>query len=162
MTEVNGWIQCQQMTRVEFRRSGGCLWPVQPNSPGMSLRIPNETSFKIRLEGPESRKYVDGICSRGYFVVLGLPGKGEYPSANEAVVAARPQVEASNAYLYIEFKVGGSWILSEDLRYRRDLAWSPSRAEEEAMRLARNAIRVAAKKQEKIISAGQVEIKAEE
>jgi len=95
-------------------------------------------------------------------VVLDSPGSGEYRSVNEAVTAARPQVEASNAYLYMEFQVDTTWILADDLRQRENIGWNPSRAEEEAMRLARDAVRSAAKRKRKTLSVEEVESRAEE
>ncbi len=164
MTDINGWNASRAMTRAEFRASGGCVWSVQPNSPGMSLRIPADTPFKIRLEGPESRKYVEGVCKQGKFVIPSGQGAGSYGSANEGVSAARPQIDSksNNAYLYIEFKVGLTWFLANDLRNRGDIAWVPTRVEEEAMKLARHAVRDDAKKKNKELTADEIEVKAEE
>jgi hypothetical protein len=164
MTDIDSWKAATSQTRAEFRASGGCVWSVQPNSPGMSLRIPAKTPFKIRLEGPESHKFVEGICMNGKFIIPSGLGAGSYTSANETVSAARPQIESksNNAYLYVEFKVGQSWILADELRYRSDIGWVPDRSEEEAMKLARNAVRGSAKKKKKKLSAEEIEEKAEE
>jgi hypothetical protein len=129
----------------------------------MSLRIPARTPFKIRLEGPESRRFVEGVCKDGKFVILSGENTGSYGSANEAVSAARPiESQSNNAYLYVEFKVGSVWVLSDDLRYRKDIAWVPLVGEEEAMRLASDAVRDAAMKKGKKFSAEELEAKAEE
>ncbi len=162
MSELSRWRECRLMSRAQFRASGGCLWAVQPNSPGMSIRIPNGTAFKIRTEGPTSRwKLVDGMCWEGHFVVTNGPSPGKYVSSNEAVAATRQQVEASNAYLYIEFQVGNESILADDLRHQEALCWSPSAAELEAMELLRDKVREAARKKGKHFSSAELEAHCE-
>ncbi len=38
---------------IDMIREGGCYWKKQPNSPGHSIAIPNETPFKIAVEGAQ-------------------------------------------------------------------------------------------------------------
>jgi hypothetical protein len=117
MTEKSEWVRCRNVSRAELRRGGGCLWSVKPNSPGNSLKIPSGTAFRIRYEGPESHVYVKGTIEHAAFIVQGGHASGPYSSASAAVNAVRSHVGATNAYLYIEFLVGSTWRLADELRH---------------------------------------------
>jgi hypothetical protein len=117
MTKNSEWLRCKELSRAELRRSGGCLWSVKPNSPGNSLKIPSGTAFRVKYEGPESHVYVKGTIEQAAFNVQQSSASGSYSSASAAVNAVRSHVESTNAYLYIEFLVGSTWRLSDDLRY---------------------------------------------
>ncbi len=116
MSTLEDWLRCKDTPHAEFRASGGCTWPLQLNSPGFPLRIPNETRFRIRRDGPKSSWFVSGVCRDGRYEVLEGHAAGRYETASAAVNAVRSHVKASNAYLYIEFEVGRDWILADELR----------------------------------------------
>ncbi len=117
MTERTEWLRCREISRAELRSSGGCFWPAKTNSPGNSLKIPSGTEFRVKYEGPESHVFVNGTCEHATFNVKKGSASGSYSSASAAVNAVRSHVEATNAYLYIEFLVGTTWRLADDLRY---------------------------------------------
>jgi hypothetical protein len=111
---------------IEILSHGGCYWKRErADSPGHSIAIPNGTPFKIKLDGPQSNRVVDGACRDGSFVLAGQA----FGSANEAVNAVREP--SSNAYLYIEFQIGGRWISADD--YRRIERSKLDQAEEHAL-----------------------------
>ena len=161
MPDRTDWVKCKSMTRAELRANGGCLWPVQPNSPGNKIAIPNGTDFQIRYEGPESHVYVSGKCEGFVFHVTGNKAYGSYPSASAAVNAVRAQVEQSNAYLYIEFKVADKWYLANDLRYDNELSTPVDNIEEKILSDLRDKVREKYNKEVTKLSPEEIEEKAE-
>jgi hypothetical protein len=126
------------MSRSQFRASGGCFWDRQPGSPGGDIRVPAETLFKIRLAGPKSHQYASGVCRGGRWH---LDRVGHFASANEAVAAARPRAKASNAYLFVELKVGAQWLLAQDLRFNDALVAPRDEVEDTAFAEAKERAR---------------------
>ena len=158
MSSRETWTACKQMSRAQFRKSGGCLWFVRANSPGNHLCIPNETRFKIRMGGPNSREYTEGICRNGLYVVLsGTRKGGEYSSANKSVNEVRGEVTRTNAYLYIEFNVGNQWILADELRYDPELSVPVDPMVEEAMEFLRELVSEKLRPMGEIVTARKVE-----
>lgn len=149
------------MSRAELRASGGCYWPVKPNSPGNSLKIPGGTAFRVKYEGPESHVYVGGKCENASFHVTQGSAFGSYPSASSAVNAIRSHVEQTNAYLYIEFMVDNAWRLADNLRYDDELSVVVDRVEERIMEELRNKVREKYNKGGTRLSAQEIEEKAE-
>ena len=162
MPSRDDWLQSNRLSRAKFRETGGCFWDVQPNSPGNSLRIPEGTEFKIPLEGSLSHRFIDGVCEGGEFVVVNDPHAGRYASANEAVNAARSHIEATNAYLYIEFKVGSVYISANELRYDPQLSSPRNRAEEEAIKFAKSWFRKRHAREARSLSDHDLTIRAEQ
>lgn len=99
------------MSLIEIVSKGGCYWKRErPDSPGHSIAVPNGTAFRIAIEGPQSHRFVTGICTDGYFVADGI----KFRSASEAVNKIRePQ---SNAFLHMQFVIRGNWISADNLR----------------------------------------------
>ena len=159
MSDRVHWQDCLKLSRRHFRESGGCLWRLVPKSPGGHIRVPPGSRFKIRLSGPQSRKYENGSCRDGLWCVDGL---GEFLSANQAVAAARPQVEASNAFLYVEFQVGNQWILADDLRNMPDLSLPRDEVEDIAFAKAKELVREKARSNKVEVSPAEVDAKAEQ
>ncbi len=147
-----------RLSRREFRESGGCLWRLVPKSPGGHIRVPEGTRFKIRISGPQRHDYSSGLCRDGLWC---LDGKGEFISANQAVAAVRPQVEASNAFLYVEFQVGSQWILADDLRNMPDLSLPRDEVEDIAFVRVKEIIRDKARRQKTKLTTEEVDAKAE-
>ena len=87
---------------------------------------------------------------------------GEFLSANQAVAAARPQVEASNAFLYVEFQVGNQWILADDLRNMPDLSLPRDEVEDIAFAKAKELVREKARSNKVEVSPAEVDAKAEQ
>jgi hypothetical protein len=83
-------------------------------------------------------------------------------SANQAVAAARPQVEASNAFLYVELQIGSQWILADDLRNMPDLSLPRDEVEDIALAKAKELIRQKAKATKLQLSPAEVDAKAEQ
>lgn len=135
MSTTEEFLRCKAMSRAQFRASGGCTWERQENSPGFTLRIPSGTRFKIRTEGPQSHKLISGVCRAGHFEIVEGDGAGFYKSANEAVTKARPNVLASNAYLYVEFGINGCWKLADQLRYDERIGIPDDEVEAEALEI---------------------------
>lgn len=129
------------MSRAELRASGGCYWPVKPNSPGNSLKIPSGTAFRVKYEGPESHVYVSGVCEKATFHVTQGSASRSYPSASSAVNAIRSHVEQTNAYIYIEFMVDSAWRLADNLRYDAELSVPVDYIEERIMEDLREKVR---------------------
>lgn len=153
------WSECLKMSRKEFRGSGGCFWRLRPKSPGGHIRVPSGTRFKIRISGPQRRDYSSGTCRDGFWCI---DGKGEFTSANQAVAAARPQVEASNAFLYVELQVGSRWILADDLRNMPDLTLPRDEVEDIAFAKAKEIIRKKAGSQKLEFTPAEIDSKAEQ
>ena len=162
MTSREAWVFAKSQSRFQFRRSGGCFWDIQPNSPGNGLRIPAGTAFKIRLDGPASGRLIGGRCEQEMFVVSDHPKAAAYPSANAVVNAVRDQVKASNAYLYIEFQVGDEFVLADELRRDSDLSMPRDEVEEEALAIARDAILKKEPTKAAAMTAEELQVKAEE
>ncbi len=139
MTASTEYIRCKSLSRAVFRATGGCFWDVREGSPGNSLRLPAGTHFKIHLEGALSHQFASGICRDGKFVVL--DPSGEHPTANQAVAAVRSHITATNAYLYIDFKVGDRWTNADNLRYDPELSMSADPIEKIALESAERALR---------------------
>jgi hypothetical protein len=159
MSDRARWPECLRLSRKEFRESGGCLWRLVPKSPGGHIRVPSGTRFKIRISGPQRHDYASGTCRDGLWCVDSL---GEFLSANQAVAAARPQVEASNAFLYVEFQVGNKWILADDLRNMPDLSLLRDEVEDIAFAKAKEIIREKARAKEVELAPAEVDAKAEQ
>jgi hypothetical protein len=100
--------------------------------------IANGTPFKIATEGPLSHQFVSGTCRDGYFVVEDGKYVGHrFQSGNKAVNTVREP--SSNAFLYLHFRMGDQWILTDDLRQS---AFSQlDDAEERALGKALSAVR---------------------
>ena len=65
MSERSKWHECLEMSRKDFRGSGGCRWRLQDKSPGGHIRVPNGTPFKVRVPGPQGRDdYSNGRSGR--------------------------------------------------------------------------------------------------
>jgi hypothetical protein len=96
--------------------ASGCYWKNDRyNSPGHSFVVSNGTPFKIASEGPQSHRFVTGICRDGYYVVEDREYAGrKFESASQAVNAVREP--SSNAFLYIQFCIAGAWVSADDLR----------------------------------------------
>ena len=146
---------------MEFRKTGGCTWQVKPNSPGNTLRIPNNTDFRIRFSGSDPYEFVYGICNDGAYRVTEGSARGEYPTASAAVNSVRRHIEQTNAYLYIEFKVGSYWKLADVLRYDERLSIPVDPLEEKAMELFREKIRKMAQDERAKLSPHEIEARAE-
>lgn len=161
MCDRTEWMKCKAMSRAELRASGGCYWPVRPNSPGNNLKVPCGTPFRIKYEGPESHIYVNGICEQATFRVTQGSATGSHPSASAAVNSVRSHVEQTNAYLYIEFKIGSSWRLADELRYDPELSEPVDRVEERILEDLRKKVREKYNKDGRKLSPEEVEEKAE-
>lgn len=155
------WLRCKAISRAELRASGGCYWPVKPNSPGNSIKIPNGTAFRVKYEGPESHIYVNGVCEKASFHVTQGKASGFYPSASSAVNAIRSHVEQTNAYLYIEFMVDNIWRLADDLRYNAEFSVPVDYIEERIMEDLREKVREKCNKGGIKLGTQEVEAKAE-
>ncbi len=124
---------------IEIVCQGGCYWKRErPDSPGHSIAVPNGTPFKIAVEGPQSNRFIPGVCRDGYFVVLEGSHSGvEFGSANEAVNSVREP--SSNAFLYMHFLINGLWLLADDLRQSKSARLDE--AEEHALEVALSGVR---------------------
>jgi hypothetical protein len=122
---------------IETVCQGGCYWERdRDDSPGHSIAVPNGTPFKIAIEGPQSNRFVQGVCRDGYFVVTEGSHSGvQFGSANEAVNTVREP--SSNAFLYMHFQIGGAWVCANDFRQT-----SSSRLDEVEERALENALRI--------------------
>lgn len=158
MSTLSEWRKCLAMSRGEFRASGGCLWRIPPKSPGGHIRIPSGTQFKVRLSGPQRKDYANGMCQRGRWY---LASGGEFLSANQAVASARPQVKASNAFLYVEFQVGDQWMLADELRQTFELSIARDEIEDIALAEARQLIRNRASQKRVVLSPEEIDQRAE-
>lgn len=116
---------------------GRCYWKRErAESPGHSVAIPNGTPFKIAIEGPQSNRFISGVCRDGRFVVMeGSSSETQFASANEVVNAVREP--SSNAFLYTQFLIDDRWLLADD--YRQSESTKLDEAEELALD---NALRV--------------------
>lgn len=162
MTFQAEYVRCKVMTRAEFRQSGGCTWERQRDSPGLTLRIPSSTRFKIRRDGPRSHVVVSGICRDGSYEILEGDCAGQsLATANLAVSAVRSKVTASNAYLYVEFEVDGAFVLADQLRYDTNLGLRVDPVEEEALSIARPLVRAKLQQSHRDACAAAVEELAE-
>ena len=140
MTAKNEWLRVRDLTRKQFRATGGCFWDLDPDSPGHSLRVPQGTAFQIHLEGSKSHRFVHGLCRDCAFVVSALGGETSYSSANRAVNQTRKAyAKATNAYLYISFKVDDRFVLADELR--QSSAFGVPLIEAFALRLAKTILK---------------------
>ena len=157
MSSRSEWSRCREMSRRQFRQSGGCFWDLDPDSPGHSLRIPNGTAFQIHLEGSKSHKFVHGECRDGEFVVDQIGEMQRFTTANRAVHAVRKAyAKATNAYLYISFRVDDRFVLADELRVDRE--FGVPLAEALAFQLAKTLV----KTQKKQLKASEVDLAAED
>jgi hypothetical protein len=124
---------------IEIVCQGGCYWKRErTDSPGHSIAVPNGTPFKIAVEGPQSNRFIQGVCRDGYFVVTEGSHSGmKYGSANEAVNSVREP--SSNAFLYMQFRIDDLWQSADDFRQSESsqLDAAEERALEDALRIVR-------------------------
>ena len=100
---------------LQILASGGSLWKRKPNSPGGTIVIPCGTPFRIKLDGPNSNRFVTGVCDGGKYIVQQGRWTGtQFETANEAVNTVREI--STNAFLYMQFKFDGDWIDADRLR----------------------------------------------
>jgi hypothetical protein len=125
---------------IEIVSQGGCYWKHErDDSPGHSIAVPNGTPFKIAIEGPQSHRFIQGICRDGYFVVTEGSHSGvQFCSANEAVNMIREP--SSNAFLYMHFQIDGRWVRAND--YRESSSSGLDEAEEIALENALHTVRL--------------------
>ena len=115
---------------LETILDGGAYWKRErEDSPGHSIVIPNDTPFKIALEGAQSHRFAEGVVRKGYFCMRVGDAKVRYLSAHEAVNAIR--APSTNAFLYLHLKIGAHWISADD--YRQSENTRLDRAEELAL-----------------------------
>jgi hypothetical protein len=101
--------------------------------------VPNGTPFKIAIEGPQSKRFIQGQCRDGYFVVTEGSHSGvKFESANEAVNTIREP--SSNAFLYMHFQIDARWVCADD--YRRSGSSRLDDAEEFALENALHMVRL--------------------
>jgi hypothetical protein len=124
---------------IETLCQGGCYWKRdRDDSPGHSIAVPNGTPFKIAIEGPQSNRFVQGVCRHGYFVVKeGAHSGVQFCSANEAVNTVREP--SSNAFLYIHFQIDARWVSAND--FRQSSSSQLDSAEERALENALSIVR---------------------
>jgi hypothetical protein len=125
---------------IETLCQGGCYWKRdRDDSPGHSIALPNGTPFKIAIEGPQSNRFVPGLCRDGYFVVTEGSHSGvQFGSANEAVNTIREP--SSNAFLHLHFQIDGGWVSANDFRQNNSsqLDSAEEHALENALRIVRS------------------------
>lgn len=101
---------------------GGHLWRAQDRQFGGHIVIPARTLFHICEAGSGHRVLASGVIREGGFQMSGVPDMGRFfESANQAVLRAKPQVTAVDAYRHLQFQVCGEWIGAMDLRVRSNL-----------------------------------------
>jgi hypothetical protein len=125
---------------IETISQGGCYWKHErDDSPGHSFAVPNGTPFKIAIEGPQSNRFIQGVCRDGYFVVTEGSHSGvQFCSANEAVNTIREP--SSNAFLHMHFQIDGRWVRADD--FRRSSSSRLDDAEEYALERALDRVRL--------------------
>jgi hypothetical protein len=142
----SGETCAMSISLIETVFQGGCYWKHErDDSPGHSLAVPNGTPFKIAIEGPQSNRFIQGVCRDGYFVITEGSHSGvQFCSANEAVNTIREP--SSNAFLHMHFQIDGRWVRADD--FRRSSSSQLDDAEELALQIALDAVRRNQKGQE--------------
>lgn len=125
---------------IETLCQGGCYWKRdREDSPGHSFVLPNATRFKIAIEGPQSSRFIEGVCRDSYFLVReGTQSGVQFASANEAVNTVREP--SSNAFLHMHFLIDGHWQSADDVRQSQAsrLDAAEELALEDALRIVRS------------------------